>query len=335
MTRRVPEVEAGYRPGCTAREEARPAEWFGGPARMGTPPRPLHRRRFLTITAAALGAPMAAAATTVSWRGSALGAVASITLGGTGRAAAAETFAAVAAEVDRLEDIFSLYRPTSALSRLNRDGRIDAPPPELVMLLELCDALHRVTGGAFDPTVQPVWRALAEGRSPEAAKRAVGWDGVEVTPKRITLTRPGMALTLNGIAQGEITDRVAALLVARGYRDVLVDMGEIAAGGTRAGAPWRVDVAAPDGRVLRRLRLSDRALAVSATAGTVLGPDAMAGHILDPRPGGSGPAHRLVAVSAPRAAVADGLSTGCCLLTAPLAARAVAGCAGARLEELY
>ena len=144
-----------------------------------------------------------------------------------------------------------------------------------------------------------------------------------------------MALTLNGIAQGEITDRVAALLVARGYQDVLVDMGEIAAGGTRAGAPWRVDVAAPDGRVLRRLRLSDRALAVSATAGTVLGPDAMAGHILDPRPGGSGPAHRLVAVSAPRAAVADGLSTGCCLLTAPLAARAVAGCAGARLEELY
>ncbi|MDH3263319.1 MAG: FAD:protein FMN transferase [Paracoccaceae bacterium] len=303
-------------------------------------PRPPDRRRFLAIAAAAIAAPGTLRAGTAAWRGTALGAAASITLGGTGAAAADETFAAVAAELERLEQVFSLYRPESALSRLNRDGRLGAPPGDLVNLLALSDALHAATGGAFDPTVQPLWLALARGGAtdarptPEAASDLVGWSGVAFDAAGIALSRPGMALTLNGVAQGHIADRIAALLGALGYRDVLVDMGEIAARGSRHGTAWSADVAAPDGQVLRRLNLRDRALAVSAPLGTLIDRERTIGHILDPRAGAVAPERLLVAVSAASAAVADGLSTGCCLLSEAGAARAVAEFPGARLESL-
>lgn len=44
---------------------------------------------------------------------------------------------------------------------------------------------------------------------------------------RIAFARPGMTLTLNGVAQGDVADLVAALLAAEGLEDALIDTGEI------------------------------------------------------------------------------------------------------------
>lgn len=302
--------------------------------------RSLCRRRFLTIAACGAVLPRVGRAATVAWRGVALGAEASITLGGTGRAKASETFAAVEAELDRLENIFSLFRSNSALSRLNRDGHLVGPPDELLMVLRLCDALHRASDGAFDPTVQPLWLAHnasirdADDALLETARRCVGWRSVSFAKDRIEFERPGMAITLNGIAQGYITDRIADLLRDRGFLNVLVDMGEIAALGFQNGAEWSAGIATREGRILRRITIADRCLAVSATGGTMIGASPRVGHILDPRPGRSAPLNRLAAVSAASAAIADGLSTACCLLSAPQAANAIARFPGAALETL-
>ena len=54
------------------------------------------------------------------------------------------------AEIDRLESILSLYRADSALSKLNRTGRLDNPPFELLDCLSQAGAVHRASGGAFD-----------------------------------------------------------------------------------------------------------------------------------------------------------------------------------------
>ena len=52
-----------------------------------------------------------------------------------------------------------------------------------------------------------------------------------------------MALTLNGIAQGYIADRVVALLRAEGLSDVLVNTGELRAlGGHPDGGGWPVSL---------------------------------------------------------------------------------------------
>ncbi len=296
--------------------------------------RSLNRRRFMAIAAAGAIAPRGAPAATTAWRGRALGAEASIRLGGIGHARAADTFAAITAELARLEEVFSLYRDTSALSRLNRQGHLDAPPADLVAVLRLCDDLHAASAGAFDPTIQPLWRQMAapDCGNPQqraVARKLIGWDGVGIDTGRITFARPGMEMTLNGVAQGYITDRVADLLRQHGYVNVLVDIGEISALGRNDGAPWQAQVALPGGRAVNRLTLADRCLAVSSPGGTTL---CAAGHILDPR--GDAAKRRLAAVSARTAAVADGLSTACCLLSDHNAKAAVAKFPGAHLETI-
>jgi thiamine biosynthesis lipoprotein len=305
------------------------------------------RRRFLAISAAAAALPGTAFAAppVTRWRGTALGASASMTLAGIGETEAAPLIARVLSEIDRLEAIFSLYRADSALSRLNRTGRLASPPPEMLELLALCGAIHHQTGGAFDPTVQPLWVLHAESatraRTPSEAeinmaRARSGWAGVRFDTGAILFARSGMALTLNGIAQGYIADRIADLLRAEGMTGVLVDMGEIHAVGTRAdGAPWRAGIAVPDGDLQADpVLLADRALATSAPLGTVLDRAGRIGHIVDPRTGRPGGLWRQVSVSAPGAALADGLSTAFCLIERSLIERVVAAFPGTRVEAL-
>jgi FAD:protein FMN transferase len=295
----------------------------------------LTRRRFLAISAACVASP-ALAAPVYRWRGTAMGSAASLTLVHPDAAAIA---ARAAAEIDRLEDIFSLYRAGSALSRLNREATLTAPPFEMLEVLSLAGRVHVATGGLFDPTVQPLWQlhataCAAGGKATpaqiEAALALTGWLRLRYDSTRITLD-PGMGLTLNGIAQGYVADRVATLLRAEGLRDILIDTGEIVAlGHAPRGGDWPVTLALGG-----RRSLSDRALATSAPLGTVLDAEGTVGHILDPATGLSAPGRwRSISVSAPTAAVADALSTAACLMDRAAIDRALAACPGARLEHL-
>jgi len=306
----------------------------------------IRRRRLLTIAAAAALAPaLPARAVAISqWRGVALGAEASITLA---HPEAGRITELARAEIARLEAVFSLHRPDSALARLNAAGRLEAPPLELLDCLALAGRVHAATGGAFDPTVQPLWAlhaahyaASPEGPPPPeaavaAARARTGWDRLRLDPGAIRL-EPGMALTLNGIAQGYIADRVAALLRGQGLDRVLVNTGEhVALGGDPRGGPWQVRLRAGAAILPDPVALDDLALASSATGGTVFDAAGRAGHILDPRTGRPGPAHwRLVSVTAPRAAVADALSTAGCLLDRAGIDRALAAFPRAGLAAL-
>jgi len=297
--------------------------------------RSIGRRRAIRLMAAAAGglglaalAGKGFAAKTpplVRWRGAALGAEASIVLHHPDPKAARRLIAAAVAEIRRLESVFSLYRPDSALSQLNRDGALAAPPLDLVQLMATAQSFAALTEGAFDPTVQPLWALYARhfrtdnadpaGPDPaaiEAARARVDYRAVDVASTRIAFARPDMAVTLNGIAQGYITDRVADLLRARGMAHVLLDLGEIRGLGDHpAGRPWRVGIEDPFDRehIARRLDLVDRAVATSAASGTVFEPSGRIHHLFDPRTGRS--ANRLagVTVIAATATEADALST--------------------------
>ena len=258
------------------------------------------RRRFLTLVAAALCAPRAAHAAT--WQGRALGADVAVTLEGP-RAAVEAMLAEVPALLDAAEAQFSLYRADSALSRLNRDGRLRLAP-EMARLIALCDRAHGLTGGLFDPTVQPLWRALATG-TPEAPARAlIGWHRVRRDGGWLTLA-PGQALTLNGIAQGFVTDLMRERLRAAGFDRALVNIGEHAA----LGGPFRLALADPVHGTLGQRSLTDGAIATSSPGALRLGPD---GHIL--APDGRAPLWSTISVEAPSAAMADALSTAAVFL---------------------
>jgi FAD:protein FMN transferase len=288
----------------------------------------MNRRRFLVISAAVLAA-QARTASRHDWTGTALGAKARLSLVGSTEVQARHIFARVTHELARFEAHFSLYRD-SALTRLNRDRFLAHPDPQFLGLCALAGRVHTATGGLFDPTIQPLWFAVATGTDRTAARAAIGWPRVRIATDEIRID-PGMALTFNGIAQGAAADRIAAMMHEEGLGNVLIDMGEVQALGHRPdGAAWCAQITAPDGTPLADRQLTDRALATSSPMGTRIGRGS--GHILHPK--GLPPRWQTVAISAPEAAVADALSTAACLMDHDAIDRAIAAFPGARLEHV-
>ena len=292
----------------------------------------LTRRRFVSVMAAAVIAPLASSrglgghvVQTFDWEGIALGAHARLSLQHPDESAAKSAIAACLEEVARLETIFSLHRADSTLARLNACGHLDDAPVDLRLLLGETLMLAERSGGAFDPTIQPLWALYARHFSrPDAdplgppkdalerAKALVGWHKVEIEGAAIRLRAPGMAVTLNGVAQGYISDRVGDLLRARGFENVLVNMGEqLALGPKWDGTAWRVGIADPANPeiALVELPLSRGAIATSGGYGYHFDPAGRFTHILEPRTGAPARQWASVTVVADRAATADALST--------------------------
>jgi len=261
-------------------------------------PGALSRRRFLAISAAFAAAGPANGAT--RWRGLAFGADASITLRGP-EVEAKAALAAVQKEIERAEELFSLYRPTSWISGLNRDGSA-VMQNDVAALLALCDHAYTLTGGLFDPTVQVLWAAAARRDNLEAARGLVDWKSVSIGSEIRLGDR--QALTLNGIAQGWATDRVAEVLTVHGFRDALVNIGEF-----RADAgDWRIGLFDPKEGLVRQITLSGGAVATSSPQADLISGSP---HIFGPM--GEAPIWSTVSVEAETAALADALSTALCL----------------------
>lgn len=277
------------------------------------------RRRLLIVASAAgiAGAARFGSPADLVWRGSALGADAEMRFRGIGETEARHLAEVAAAEIERLEDVFSLYRPDSELSRLNRGGILDGPTQDFRLLLGRSLEIHRQTEGAFNVAIQPVWSFLARhfaqtNEAPDAAD--LRQQLAHCDPSEISITdsgvrlRPGMALTFNGIAQGYITDRVADIFRRQGLTDILVNLGEIRA---LPGRPWQVAVAGSS----EKIELRDAAIAQSAGGGTRFTHDGRWHHLIDPRSGESASAVAAVTVRAQTATLADALSTA--LFVAP------------------
>lgn len=293
----------------------------------------LTRRRILQVAAGAAAWPVATNSALSGWegpvryvwRGYALGAAAVLTLYVDDRDWAAGLLDRVVREIRRLESIFSLYQPDSALSVLNRIGRLDAPPSDLIRLLAEAQGYSEASEGAFDATVQPLWilytahfarpGADPNGPSPNELERAldlVDYRRIRFDEQHVVLERPKMALTLNGIAQGYITDRITELLKASGLTSVLVDLGETRAVGVHPdGRPWRIGIRDPEvpAELTRVIKLSDGAIATSAGMGTTFEHTGQHHHLFDPGSGRSAGRYLSVSVRAPTATAADALST--------------------------
>jgi thiamine biosynthesis lipoprotein len=304
------------------------------------------RRRFLALfafAAAVPGRPGAAERKPARWQGRAFGADATITIDAGDGADARRALAAAVAEIGRLEQALSLYRPDSALVRLNATGHLDDPPPMLCEVLAAAAQVSEISDGAFDATVQPLWQAhLRAARDPqgldaaiERARERIGWRKVRLGPHRLSFDRPGMAVTLNGIAQGYAADRIAEVLRREGFDRVLADLGEHrAVGGRAAGQPWQIGIERPgnghrlaDG-IAAVVALTDRGLATSSPFGTPLDRLGTRHHLFDPRTGRSAASWASVSVIAPTAMTADALSTAMAVAPADAAAAILAGGGG-------
>jgi thiamine biosynthesis lipoprotein len=162
---------------------------------------------------------------------------------------------AAESEIDRLERLLSRFLPDSELSRLNRDGRLDAGP-DLVRVTSLALSARERTHGRVDPTVHDA--VVAAGydctfdelpadrpRADRPPTRCGGAVHVDRARGRIELG-PGVRLDLGGFAKGDAAERACDVLAPAGA--CLANLGgDLAVRGTPAGGPWPVGLETPAG----------------------------------------------------------------------------------------
>ncbi len=222
----------------------------------------------------------------------------------------------------------STWDPESEISKFNQSESTEwfSVSPEFAMVVTESIRIHKLTSGAFDPTVAPLidlWgfgakrpKAFPAQEAIDAAKINTGMQFIEVNsaPPAIRRTRPGITLNLSAIAKGHGVDRVSELLTSLGYPSHVVDIGGEDRTGTAkaSGQKWRLGVESPFGGLQRVIECTAQSV---ATSGDYRNYFELGGvrysHAIDPttgRPVKSPPAS--VSVLSDSCMTADGLATG-------------------------
>lgn len=234
------------------------------------------------------------------------------------------------AEISRLEDRLSLYRPSSEIAQLNTRASHESVrvSPETFALLEHCARLSRETRGAFDITIAPLVRCWgimnASGRIPSAdeiskAQSTVGMEKVQLNAAdcSVRFAEPGVMLDLGAIGKGFAVQRGVKMLRESGVTSALIHGGTSTAyalGHPPGAKAWSLalptQVTDFTGKPPPVIELCDAAVSVSAVWGrsfTVQGKTI--GHVIDSRRGEPVDHTVMSAVVLPDATETDALST--------------------------
>ncbi|WP_294558524.1 FAD:protein FMN transferase [uncultured Mailhella sp.] len=260
-----------------------------------------------------------------------MGTFVTITVSGVSDTHAADATGRAFARMVGLEDMLTRFDSASPLGQLNSAGVLRDAPQELLLVADAASRMHRITEGAFDPTILALLdimeqRAGAPLDDKEEAELAglIGMEHVRREGSTLRFMRGGMKMSLDGIAKGYIADEGARALRASGVKDFLINAGgDIVAQGSKAGRPWRVAVENPEkyqGRTeYPAVRsLYNEAMATSGSYENILDAEGKTNHILNPATGRCStlPGASVVASSAMEA---DALATALCVLSQPVA----------------
>ena len=200
-------------------------------------------------------------------------------------------------------------------------------------VLDQALTLSRLSGGAYDVTVEPL--ILLWGFGPEfkkddlpseaeveTARAQVGYEALEFDLASRTLVKTSpRALDFSSIAKGFGVDRLADLLLSRGINNFMVEIGgELKVQGLNPqGQPWRIAVRSPQSdapEVATTIALTDMGV---ATSGDYFNFFRVGGqnysHLIDPTTGWP-IRHEVVSVTVvdPSVTRADGLATSLLVL---------------------
>ena len=230
---------------------------------------------------------------------------------------------AVMAQMHHVDDVMSDFKPESELSRINEQAAQHpvVVSPELYDLIKLSTHYSQITDGAFDITVESVWRLYHFRRRThptdaqiKALLPTVGWRQLIFDDRHhsIRFARPGMAIGLGGIGKGYAVDRGIETLKAMGIKHAIVTAGgDSRLLGDHRGRPWMVAIMDPWDlhKVVTMIPLSNEAI---STSGDYYRGFVQNGkrydHILSPFTGHSAQLVRSASVIAPTATQTDGMS---------------------------
>ena len=254
----------------------------------------------------------------------AMGTFVSMTLIHTSRDKAEEAMALAFEEIDRLTGLMNRFDEGTAVAQLNREGFLKGIPPEVAEVVDRALTYNRISHGTFDISVKPVVdlfkEKLARGRNTpptdtelKEVLHRVGSDEIELHGSVIRFRKPGMGITLDGIAKGYIVDEASRILVEHDIESHLINAGgDIRARGVRKDKrPWTVAIQDPQKKRAYPdiIHLTDAAVATSGNYEVYFDHEKMFHHIVDPRTGLSPYGSTSVSVTAPTTMEADALST--------------------------
>ena len=142
-------------------------------------------------------------------------------------------------EVDRVENVLSIFRPTTLASRVNLlaaelNVRVDE---EFWGWLETAIRFSEETDGAFDVAAAPIWRAWGfakrdgEFPAPDVIERALELSGtrhlqLDEAERSIAFDEEGVELNFGAIGKGIALDAAAQKLLDGGQTDFLIQGGK-------------------------------------------------------------------------------------------------------------
>lgn len=254
----------------------------------------------------------------------AMGTFVSMTLIHASRHEAEQAMGMAFEEIRRLTGMLNRFDDATAVGLLNREGFIRDIPPEMMGVIAKGLEYHRMSRGNFDITVKPVVdlfykkgkslnNHLPTDREIDRLLPLIGSDKIEIQGRAIRFKRPGMGITLDGIAKGYIVDKAAAVLRKKGVENFLINAGgDIRTSGSKQDEkPWTVAVQDPQkkGKYPDIIRMRDGAVATSGNYEVYFDKEKLLYHIIDPRTGMSPLSDTSVSITAGTAMDADALST--------------------------
>jgi len=245
----------------------------------------------------------------------AMGSAYSVVVYGEERTHMEEAVDAAFAEVQRLDQMLSNYKPESELSEINRYAgeRPVAVTQEMFDLLAACVEYSRESEGAFDITVGPLMKVWGfykgTGRLPHRAEilgamERVGYRNIvlDATHRTVQFAKQGAELDPGGIGKGYAVDRMVEVLKQYGIQTALVSASGSSIYGL--GAPpgekgWKVEIRDPknEKKSVVEVYLKDESMSTSGNYEKFFRAEGrIYSHIMDPRTGW--PAQGVLSVSA-------------------------------------
>ena len=227
-------------------------------------------------------------------------------------------------EIQRIDDVLSIYKNSSEANRLNEDGFIENASYDLLYNVERSLYYANLSDGAFDITVQPIldlythtFNDLKRPPTEEEINETlilINYKNIILSKdkKSIKLSKKGMKITLGGIAKGYAVERAIDILNKEGIQHALVNAGgNMRAIGNKGTEDWQIALENPRNKqeYITIIPLNNNAVSTSGDYERYFNENKTFHHIVNPKTGYSAIELISVTIITDNAMDADALST--------------------------
>ncbi|RYG10096.1 MAG: FAD:protein FMN transferase [Chitinophagaceae bacterium] len=233
----------------------------------------------------------------------------------------------VIAEVSRIENLISDWRPHTQIGQVNSNAgvkpiKVDA---EVFELTERAIHLSEITGGAFDisfAAMDRIWKfdgSMTEMPSPEAIEKSVekvGYKNIVLDKANSTifLRYKGMKIGFGALGEGYAADRCKEMMLKKGIEAGIVNgSGDMNTWGRQPdGSLWNIGITDPKNptELLAVVPLAQGAVVTSGSYEKfVVFNGKRYSHLINPKTGYPATGLSSVTIFGPSAEIANGLST--------------------------